>query len=91
MTGNNKFIAGAGSLDVTGGAGKDAYVFHSNSGSLTLEDFSLAKGDTLAIDKSLQGSMKATSDGLGGIMLSFGTNDSIDLRSVAAVPTIQWS
>ena len=70
--GNNKFVAGAGSLDVTGGAGKDAYVFHSTSGLLTLEDFSLAKGDTLTIDKSLQGSLHEASDGIGGTMLTFG-------------------
>ena len=42
--GNNSFVAGTGSLDVTGGAGKDAYVYHSTSGMLVVEDFSLAKG-----------------------------------------------
>ena len=51
--GANKFTAGTGTLDVTGGGGKDAYVFHATSGVLKLEDFSLAKGDTLTIDKSL--------------------------------------
>ena len=44
--GSNKFVAGTGTLDVTGGGGKDAYVFHANSGLLKLEDFSSAKGDT---------------------------------------------
>ena len=93
--GNNKFVAGAGSLDVTGGAGKDAYVFHSTSGLLTLEDFSLAKGDTLTIDKSLQGSLHEASDGIGGTMLTFGTNTGhgVDIHGVAAMPSsnILWA
>jgi hypothetical protein len=29
--GNNKFVAGTGSMDVTGGAGKAAYVFDSRT------------------------------------------------------------
>jgi Ca-dependent carbohydrate-binding module xylan-binding/Glycosyl hydrolase family 26 len=92
--GNNKFVAGAGSLDVAGGAGKDAYVFHTTSGLLTLRDFSLAKGDTLTIDKSLQGSLHETSDGVGGVMLSFGTaGHGVDIHGVAAMPTsnIAWT
>ena len=71
--GSNKFVAGTGTLDVTGGGGKDAYVFHANSGLLKLEDFSSAKGDTLTIDKAMQGSLTQASDGQGGTMLSFGT------------------
>ncbi len=43
--GNNEFIASTGAMDVTGGAGKDAYVFHANNGLLKIEDFSIAKGD----------------------------------------------
>jgi len=91
--GNNKFVAGAGSMDVTGGVGKDAYTFHATSGQLTVEDFSTAKGDTLTIDKSLQGSMQQASDGKGGTLLSFGTGHSVDLHGVASLPTnnIQWS
>ena len=92
--GNNKFVAGTGSLDVTGGAGKDAYVFHSTSGLLTLKDFSLAKVDTLTIDKSLQGSLHETSDGVGGVMRSFGTaGHGVDIHGVAAMPTgnIAWT
>ena len=93
--GNNTFTAGSGSLDVTAGAGKDAYVFHTTSGLLTLEDFSLAKGDTLTIDKSLQGSLHEASDGQGGMMLTFGTNTSQDvhIHSVAAMPSsnILWA
>ena len=93
--GNNKFVAGAGSLDVTGGAGKDAYVFHSTSGLLTLEDFSLAKGDTLTVDKTLQGSLHEASDAIGGTMLTFGTNTShgVDIHGLAALPSsnIVWA
>ena len=92
--GSNTFVAGSGSLDVTGGAGKDAYVFHSTSGLLTLEDFSMAKGDTLTVDKSLQGSLHAASDGVGGTMLSFGTTGhGVDLHGVAAMPSsnITWA
>jgi Ca-dependent carbohydrate-binding module xylan-binding len=93
--GNNKFVAGAGSLDVTGGAGKDAYVFHTTSGLLTLEDFSLAKGDTLTIDKSLQGSLHEASDGIGGTMLTFGANmgHGVDIHGLAALPSsnIVWA
>jgi Ca-dependent carbohydrate-binding module xylan-binding len=92
--GKNSFVAGVGSLDVTGGAGADAYVFHATSGSLTLEDFSLAKGDTLTIDKSLQGSFHEACDGKGGMMLSFGGNTSqyVDLRGVAVFSSssIHW-
>jgi parallel beta-helix repeat protein len=92
--GSNKFVAGAGSLDVTGGPGKDAYVFHSTSGLLTLEDFSLAKGDTLTIDKSLQGSLHEASDGIGGVMLTFGTaGHGVDIHGLAALPSsnIVWA
>jgi Ca-dependent carbohydrate-binding module xylan-binding/Cellulase (glycosyl hydrolase family 5) len=93
--GNNKFVAGAGSLDVTGGAGKDAYVFHSTSGLLTLEDFSLAKGDTLTVDKTLQGSLHEASDAKGGTMLTFGTNTShgVDIHGLAALPSsnVVWA
>jgi Cellulase (glycosyl hydrolase family 5) len=93
--GNNTFTAGSGSLDVTAGAGKDAYVFHTTSGLLTLEDFSLAKGDTLTVDKSLQGSLHEASDAKGGTMLTFGTNTShgVDIHGLAALPSsnVVWA
>ena len=93
--GNNKFIAGTGSLDVTGGAGANEYVFHAGAGLLTLEDFSAAKGDKLTIDKSLQGSLHQATDGKGGMMLTFGTDTShgVDIRGLASVPSssIQWA
>jgi hypothetical protein len=94
--GNNKFVAGTGSLDVTGGAGKDEYVFHAKGGLLTLEDFSLAKGDKLTIDKSLNGSLHQATDGKGGVMLTFGTDTShgVDIRGLASVSSttdINWA
>jgi beta-glucanase (GH16 family) len=93
--GNNTFVAGTGSLDVTGGSGKDSYVFHAGSGLLSLDDFSVAKGDTLIIDKALQGSLQQTSDGQGGTMLSFGTGagHGVDIHGVAAMPStnVVWA
>ncbi len=93
--GSNEFVAGTGTLDVTGGGGKDTYVFHANGGLLKIEDFSNAKGDMLAIDKSLQGSMQQTSDGQGGTLLTFGagTAHGIDIHGVAAMPasSILWT
>jgi Cellulase (glycosyl hydrolase family 5) len=94
-TGSNEFIAGTGTLDVTGGGGKDAYVFHANGGLLKLEDFSIAKGDTLAVDKALQGALQQTSDGQGGTMLTFGAGAThgVDIRGMATIPTssIIWA
>ena len=93
--GNNKFVAGTGTLDVTGGGGKDAYVFHATGGPLKLEDFSLAKGDTLTIDNSLQGSLQRASDGQGGTMLTFGAGAThgVDIHGLAVMPTtsITWA
>jgi hypothetical protein len=42
--GSNRFVAGTGSLDVTGGGGKDGYVFHANSGLLTLQELLARQG-----------------------------------------------
>ena len=92
--GSNKFVAGAGSLDVTGGGGSDAYLFHANSGLLTVEDFSAAKGDTLTIDEALQGSMHQRTDGEGGTMLTFGAGagQAVDIHGLALMPSssIVW-
>ena len=92
--GSNSFVAGKGTLSVTGGGGSDAYVYHADSGVLTIEDFALAKGDTLALDNTLQGSLSQTSDGQGGIMLSFGAaGHEVDIRGVASLPgnSILWA
>ena len=93
-TGANTFTAGAGKLDVTGGGGNDTYVFHANSGLLTIEDFSVAKGDKLTIDSAMKGSMVQSSDGQGGTLITFGSaGHAIDVHGVAAVPasSITWS
>jgi Ca2+-binding RTX toxin-like protein len=89
---HNTFTAGTGSLDVTGGGGADTYVFHADSGALTIEDFAVAKGDRLILDSGLQGSMQMASDGSGGTMLTFGSGHSVDLHGVASLPNsaITW-
>jgi len=84
--GANQFVAGSGSLDVTGGPGAAAYVLHAGGGRLTVEDFDPAKGDTLTADKALQGALVQASDGHGGTLLAFGGKQgSIDLISHASV------
>jgi hypothetical protein len=86
--GKNSFVAGKGALTVTGGPGADAYLFHSGNGNLTVNDFSLAKGDTLTIDNSLKSAFHQASDGNGGTMISFGSANlgRIDLMHVASLP-----
>jgi len=82
----NRFVAGSGSLDVIGGPGAAAYVLHAGSGALTVEDFHLGKGDTLAVDQALQGALVQASDGHGGTLLAFGAKQgSIDLINHASV------
>jgi hypothetical protein len=90
--GTNAFTSSQGSLNVAGGTGADAYIYHTGSGQLTIDDLSFAKGDTLTIDSSLKASMKSTSDGHGGTLLSFGAAGSIELENVTAVPAanLHW-
>jgi hypothetical protein len=87
-SGANTFTAGSGTLDVTGGPGANKFVFHAGNGVLKIEDFSLAHGDTLTVDKALQSALKEASDGHGGVMLTFGTSghgvDLVGLPSLAA-------
>jgi hypothetical protein len=64
------FIVNLKSVAPRAGSKADRTV-HATSGVLELEDFSLAKGDTLTIDKSLQASFAQASDGQGGTMLTF--------------------
>jgi Ca2+-binding RTX toxin-like protein len=92
-TGSNTFISGKGPLTITGGAGADSYVYHTGSALMTIQDFSVAKGDVLMIDKTLQGSMSQTSDNQGGTMVSFGSAAvGIDVKGMATFsPTsIHW-
>lgn len=65
--------AGTGSMDVTGGTSADTYVAHAGLGLMTIENFSLAKGDALQVDKALQASLLETPRA-GSVMLSFGTD-----------------
>src|SRR3954463_868698 len=61
-SGSHTFISGKGALTITGGAGANNYVYHMGSALMTIQDFSVAKGDILMIDKTLQGSMSQMSD-----------------------------
>jgi len=85
-SGLNRVIAGSGSFDVTGGSDATGYVLHAGGGSLTIENFDAGKGDTLTVDKALQGALTQASDGHGGTLLSFGIKQgSIDLIGHAAL------
>ena len=85
--GANSFIAGKGALTVTGGTGADAFTVGAGAGALTINDFSLAKGDTLTLASSLKTAMQIGSDGHGGTAISFaGGAGVIDLKGVAAMP-----
>jgi hypothetical protein len=88
--GTNTFTGGAGAMTIPGGVGADAYVYHANDGLMTVKDFSLAKGDTLTVDKGLQASMTETSDGHGGVIVGFGTmSHGVDLAGVTSVTSSQ--
>lgn len=89
--GQNQFTAGSGNLDVTGGSGADAYTFHNGDDMLTIEDFSLGKGDTLIVGQALQGSMQVNPDGQGGTMITFGSGSAhgIDLAGVSNFDSTQ--
>ncbi len=79
-TGANTFFAGMGSLTVTGDLDASGYVLHAGSGQMSVTDFNFGKGDTLTVDKSLQGALKQAGDGHGGTLLTFGAGQgSIDL------------
>ncbi len=70
-SGTGTITAGSGVLDVTGGAGADIYAVHAGIGLMMVENFSLAKGDALQVDKALQPSL-AEQQQASGVMLSFG-------------------
>jgi len=85
-TGANTYVAGTGSLTVTGGSDASGYVLHAGSGQMSVDDFNFGKGDTLTVDKSLQGALKQAGDGHGGTLLTFGAGQgSIDLIHHASV------
>lgn len=91
--GGNTFVAGTGSLEAKGGSAADTYVFHAGAGSLTIDNFSVAEGDTIQVDASLKGSMSSSAM-VSGVVLSFGSGGSHQialkgLSSDTAVP-IHW-
>jgi len=95
-TGANTFTAGAGSLNVTGGGGRDSYVLHANSGLLRIEDISAIKGDKLVIDSAMKASMVQASDYQGGTLITFGSggaSHAIDVHGLVSVPAsaITWA
>jgi len=88
--GNNTFTGAYGSLAITGGVGSDSYIYHKGDGMMTVNDFSGAKGDSLTVDKGLQGAMTEASDGHGGVVVGFGTiGRGVDLIGVATLPASQ--
>jgi hypothetical protein len=91
--GTNTWIAGRSALEVSGGSGADAYIYHANDGRLTIDDFFGAKGDVLTIDKKLEASLKVASDGHGGTLLSFASGGGVDLKGITknAAGLIHWS
>ena len=70
-SGTGTITAGSGTLAVTGGAGADLYTVHQDIGLMIIENFSLAKGDVLQVDKALQASL-AEQQQASGVLLSFG-------------------
>ena len=89
-SGRGSFTAGSGSLTVTGAPdAADVYAFSRNSGHLTIEDFSLAKGDSLTVASGLRRGFTDTTDGNGGTLLTFpaaGHGHTIDLVGVSSLP-----
>ncbi len=84
--GANTYVASTGSLTVAGGSDASSYVLRAASGQMTINDFNPGKGDTLTVDKSLQGALKQASDGHGGTLLTFGAGQgSVDLIHHASV------
>ena len=90
-SGPDTVIFGTGTTDVKNNAGADNYTFHAGDGIATIETFSVAMGDVLNIDKSLQGSLSETVLG-GSTLLSFGSGHSILLGGIANydVTQIHW-
>jgi len=92
-SGSHTFISGKGALTITGGPGANNYVYHRASALMTVQDFSVDKGDILTIDKTLQGFMSQISDNRGGTMLNFGPAAAgIDVKGMATLSStsIHW-
>jgi hypothetical protein len=88
--GANSFIGGTGALTISGGVSAAAYTYHVGDGLMTLSNFSLAKGDSLTVDKSLQASITEKSDGHGGLLVGFGAaSHGFDLAGVTSLAATQ--
>ena len=91
LKGTNTFTSTGGSLDVTGGVGADAYRVGTGSQGVTINDFSLAKGDTLTVDSFFKGKAIEMSDGAGGTIFEYQTGPhhflKVDLLGVSNVST----
>ncbi len=91
-SGINTWVVGSGSMNVTGGAGSDAYLVHVGSGALTISDFSAAKGDLIQADAALKASYSVFTDGTGGTKISFGgIAGDIDLKGITVPPKVSFS
>jgi hypothetical protein len=90
-SGKGQFTSGAGAMTVTGGSGADAYFYAAGNSMLTVNDFSLASGDSLTISRSLQASLTEIADNKGGVYLKFGQNTSqgIHLTSTSSLASTQ--
>lgn len=88
--GLDTFTGGQGKLTITGGVSGDSYIYHKGDSLMTIENFSLSKGDTLTVDAALQGAMQQKADGHGGVLVSFGTgNAGVDLVGVTSIASSQ--
>ena len=94
LKGTNTFTsASLGALNVTGGVGADAYRLGVESFGLTVNDFSVAKGDTLTVDSFFKGSdIVNKSDGAGGTLMEFRNGPhhtiTVDLRGAIVSDSI---
>jgi hypothetical protein len=92
--GRNEFVAGTGTLDVTGGGGKDAYVFHASGGLLRLEDYSIDKGYPA---RGQGAARRAATDlrrpGRHDALFGASATHGVDIRGIAALPatSIIWA
>ncbi len=83
-------------MDVAGDAGGDLYVVHPGDSALTIENFSMDKGDALNISPSLQAVFEQTQVN-GGVVIHFGgdQNQAINvfLKGVNSVDPskVTWS
>ena len=92
--GDDQLDGGRGVDQLTGGLGADRFTFRSGSGRDVVTDFSVAEGDTLALDAALVGGNRSMSDAqvialyafdLGdAVLFDFGGGQMITLFGVAA-------